>query len=107
MNAFSVDQAVYKEPRPASVPGCEDRQERCWSWAEQGECVPKSFQSFAVPFRSIPHSHPRSKRCKNNPGFMLLDCRASCEACNDPPYVAVPKTAEGGEAGDAAAGGNT
>lgn len=43
MNAFSVDQAVYKEPRPASVPGCEDRQERCWSWAEQGECVPKSF----------------------------------------------------------------
>lgn len=56
-------QQVYKEPRPSPVAGCEDLDEKCWTWAEQGECT-------------------------RNPGFMLVTCRPSCAACNDPPYVA-------------------
>jgi len=37
-NAWNVDHKVFKEPRPAARPGCEDKDDRCWSWAEQGEC---------------------------------------------------------------------
>ncbi len=60
-NTFDAHQVVYREPRPAPVPGCEDAEERFETWAEQGEC-------------------------KRNPGFMLRSCRASCDACNQPPY---------------------
>jgi hypothetical protein len=64
-HVFDAHQAIYKEPRPPPVAGCEDAEERCWSWAEQGEC-------------------------KRNPGFMQVTCRVSCDACNDPPYRAPP-----------------
>jgi hypothetical protein len=64
-HVFQSNQRIYKEPRPTPVPGCQDDNERCWTWAEQGEC-------------------------KRNPGFMLVTCRAACEACHDPPYVAPP-----------------
>ena len=56
-DAFSVNHVVFKEPRPVPVPGCDDNDERCFTWAEQGEC-------------------------KRNPGFMLQSCKASCQACN-------------------------
>jgi prolyl 4-hydroxylase len=52
-NAWNVDHKVYKEPRPSARPGCEDKDDRCWSWAEQGEC-------------------------KKNAGFMAETCKASC-----------------------------
>ncbi len=63
-DAFAVNHNVYKEPRPLAVPGCDDSDERCFSWAEQGEC-------------------------KRNPGFMLRSCRASCQVCDQPPYAGV------------------
>jgi prolyl 4-hydroxylase len=56
-DVFDAQHQVYKEPRPVAKPGCEDADERCFSWAEQGEC-------------------------KRNPGFMLGSCKASCEACD-------------------------
>jgi prolyl 4-hydroxylase len=62
---YDAHQVVFKEPRPKRRAGCGDKEERCFSWAEQGEC-------------------------KRNPGFMLTTCRASCDACTQPPYQAPP-----------------
>lgn len=56
-DVFDAQHQVYKEPRPVAQPGCEDTDERCFSWAEQGEC-------------------------KKNPGFMLGACKASCQSCD-------------------------
>ena len=57
-HAFDAHQQVFKEPRPAAVEGCDDADERCFSWAEQGEC-------------------------KRNAGYMLLSCKASCQVCDE------------------------
>ena len=53
----SAEQRVFYEGREVGVPGrCEDADEGCHGWAENGEC-------------------------EKNPGFMLVSCKMSCGEC--------------------------
>lgn len=52
-HVYDANHKIWKEPRPQPRPGCEDKEERCNTWAEQGEC-------------------------KRNAGFMVESCRLSC-----------------------------
>lgn len=61
-NVYDAKQQVYKEPRPLPRPGCEDKEDRCYTWGEQGEC-------------------------KRNPGFMDASCALTCSKC--PPSAPV------------------
>lgn len=47
---------VWKEPRPKPRPGCEDKEEKCYTWGEQGEC-------------------------HRNTAFMEASCRLTCGLC--------------------------
>lgn len=49
-------QQVWQEPRPLAKPGCEDKEDRCYTWGEQGEC-------------------------ERNKGFMETSCRLTCGLC--------------------------
>lgn len=55
-NQYDAHQKVWKEPRPLPRPGCEDKEERCYTWGEQGEC-------------------------QRNKGFMEGSCRLTCDFC--------------------------
>ena len=53
----SAEQRVFYEGREVGVPGrCEDADEGCHGWAENGEC-------------------------EKNPGFMRVSCKMSCGEC--------------------------
>jgi hypothetical protein len=49
------DEDILDEGKEANI--CKDEHESCGFWATEGEC-------------------------ENNPGFMLVSCRSSCDACD-------------------------